>query len=409
MGNVVWIINQYGSTPETGIGGRSYYLAKELAKRGATVYLVVSSFNHLLRTPPDVSQSISVEQRDGFKVVWVKVPEYRSAHSKLRVLNWFLFSWKLRALSRLIPDKPDAVLVSSPSPFAFWGARKLAKKYAARLVFEVRDIWPLTLVEIGGFSPKHPFIRLMQWVEDYAYLESDKVVSNLRNAADHMVSRGMLEEKFHWISNGVSIQEASNEEILPDSVSVKIPKGKWLVGYTGTLGLANSIDTLIEAAGLLSHIDDIHFVLIGPGKEKVYLEKMVEEKQLCNVSFIDSVEKKYVHSVLQRMDCLYIAAKMNPLYRFGVSPNKLFDYLYSGKPIVYAIDSGSYKPVEELGCGLQVKPECPRGLADGILELYKMPSELHARMGELGRNGAIEQYEYGALAAKLEQVLFEGD
>ena len=120
----------------------------------------------------------SIEAVAGFSVVWLKMPPYAQAHSKQRVLNWFLFAWRLRRLANIIPHQPDAVLCSSPSLIAFLGAQRLAKKYQARLVFEVRDIWPQTLIELGGHSPNHPLIRLMQWVENKAYRDADRVVSN---------------------------------------------------------------------------------------------------------------------------------------------------------------------------------------------------------------------------------------
>lgn len=111
--------------------------------------------------------------------------------------------------------------------------------------------------------------------------------------------------------------------------------------------------------------------------------------------------------MLGRFDACYIGLTKDPLFRFGVSPNKLFDYLYSGKPILYAIDSGSYKPVEDIGAGLQIEPQNPKALADAILQLYHMPQEQRQQLGDNGKRAAIEQYEYGMLARQLAGVLFE--
>ena len=186
------IINQYASTLKTGIGGRSYYLGRELARQGHKVYLVASSFTHLLREQPKVSEEFTIETiEDNFSFLWVRMPEYTGAHHKKRVWNWFSFSFKLTKLHKVIEQKPDVVVASSPSPFVFLGAQWLAKKYKAKLAFEVRDIWPLTLIELGEYSSNNLFIRLMQWVEDKAYRDSDIVISNLNNAAEHMVMRGM--------------------------------------------------------------------------------------------------------------------------------------------------------------------------------------------------------------------------
>ncbi|MBF4317793.1 glycosyltransferase WbuB, partial [Vibrio anguillarum] len=160
MSKTVWIVQQYASTPATGIGGRHYYLGRELVKLGYKVYLIASASHHLLREKPVLNQPFKIETlEEGFYFVWVNMPDYTEAHSKQRALNWFLFPWQIQKLARKIADKPDAVLSSSPSLIAFLGAQRLAKKFKARLVFEVRDIWPLTLTEIGGYSPKHHFIR----------------------------------------------------------------------------------------------------------------------------------------------------------------------------------------------------------------------------------------------------------
>lgn len=404
----IWIINQYGSTPETGVGGRHYYFAKELAKQGYKVYEVASATDHLLHTQPKIQDDITFEEIvDNFTFVWVKMPHYAEAHSKQRVVNWFLFSWKIQKLSKLIKDKPDAILCSSPSLISFLGAQRLAKKYNARLVFEVRDIWPLTLCELGGYSPKHPFIRFMQWVENKAYRDSDKVVSNLKNSVEHMVVHGLKRDKFTWVANGFSLDEVNKKVPLSAEVEQQLPKNKFIVGYTGTLGVANSMGVLLNAAEQLKDNTDIAFVLVGGGKEKETLQAQAREKKLTNVTFINPIPKVQIQAMLNQFDACYIGLTKDPLFRFGVSPNKLFDYLYSGKPILYGIDSGEYEPVAEAQAGLQLEPENPQALADAILQLYQMSEEQRQHMGENGRKTALEQYEYGMLAQKMAKVLFD--
>ncbi|AKX46111.1 glycosyl transferase family 1 [Thiopseudomonas alkaliphila] len=404
----VWIINQYGSTPETGAGGRHYYFAKELVKQGYKVYEIASATDHLFHTQPKLQGDISFEKVvDGFTFVWVKMPPYAEAHSKQRAINWFLFPWKIQKLIKLIDDKPDAILCSSPSLITFLGAQRLAKKYKARLVFEVRDIWPLTLCELGGFSPKHPFIRFMQWIEKKAYTESDKVVSNLKNSVDHMVQHGLKREKFTWIANGFSLDEVNQKVNLSAASLAQLPKDKFIIGYTGTIGVANSLDTLLLAAEKLKKHEEIAFVIVGRGKEKEKLITQVEELNLKSVSFVDSIPKIQIQSMLKYFDACFIGLTKDPLFRFGVSPNKLFDYLYSGKPILYAIESGEYRPVTASAAGLQVAPENPEELANSILKLYQLTAQERQEMGENGRKAAIEQYEYGMLAQKMAKVLFD--
>ncbi|TXY30860.1 glycosyltransferase family 4 protein [Vibrio mimicus] len=406
MSKTVWIVHQYASTPETGMGGRHYYLGRELAKQGYKVYLIASASHHLLREKQVFDQPFKVETlEEGFHLVWVNMPDYTEAHSKQRALNWFLFPWRIQKLTAFIEDKPDVVLSSSPSPIAFLGAQRIAKKYKSRLVFEVRDIWPLTLTEIGGYSPNHPFIRFMRWVEYKAYHDSDAVVSNLKNSVEHMAGRGMNPAKFSWIPNGFSLDEVNQKISLNENSAAKIPEGKFIVGYTGTLGVANALDTLIDAADSLKEYSDIVFVLVGGGKEKALLQSIVIEKGLRNVTFIDPVPKVEIQAMLSRFDVCYIGWLNDQLYRFGIGANKIPEYLYSGKPVLHAY-SGACDPIKEAKAGLQVRAQDSEQLADAVLSLYQMPAEERLVMGENGRKAALKQYEYGQLANQLIKVLF---
>lgn len=407
MNKTVWIINQYASTPEYGYAGRHYYLGKELAKLGYNVYLIASAAHHLLREKPRVSSTFQLEkEEDRFTVVWTKMPQYDQAHSKGRILGWFLFPWRIRQLASVIPEKPDVVLCSSPSLLSFIGAKSLARKFGARLVFEVRDIWPLTLIDIGGYSPRHPFVRLLQWVEDKAYRDSDRVVSNLKNAVEHMASRGMRRDKFAWVPNGFSMDEVSLNVPLNTKAESQLPKDKFLVGYTGTLGVANAMNTLIAAAERLKEHHDLAFVMVGDGKEKPALRQLAEQKGLSNVYFVDPIPKVEIQAMLARFDGCYISWLNDSLYRFGIGANKIPEYLFSGKPVIHSY-SGACDPIGEAGAGLRIPAEDDKQLADAVLSLYKMDREERAAMGANGKRAAMEQYEYSQLAKRLAGVLFD--
>lgn len=403
----IWIINQYSSTPETGVGGRHYYFAKSLAQLGYEVYLVGAAFTHLLREPPVLENNFKVEPiADNFNFVWVKMPTYSEAHSKKRIANWFSFAWKITKLKNILP-KPDVILYSSPSLVGYLGAEKLACDLSVPLAFEVRDIWPLTLCELGGYSENHPFIRLLQWIEDRAYKNSDFVLSNLKNSYEHMQSRGMKPEKFAWVPNGFLKEEVESAQPLEQSTLDQLPKDKFIVGYAGTLGIANALDSFIRAANELKGYSEIAFVLVGNGKLKQRLQQQVEELGLTNVYFVDAIPKRQVQSLLKVFNVCYIGLTKDPLFRFGVSPNKLFDYLYAGKPILYAIDSGRYTPVTDSESGIQIEPENVEHIVDGVLKLYNMSPKERAVMGSNGHQEAVQSYEYGSLTKKLASILFK--
>lgn len=405
MKKVFWLINQYSSTPEVGLGGRHYYLAEELALQGHKVYVVASSYNHLQRYNINQDKSFHIEEiNENFAFVWVKVPKYKEAHSKKRILNWFIFSAKLFRLRNIGLDKPDVILYSSPSPFGYYSSSFLAQYFKVPFVFEVRDIWPLTLIELGGISKKHPLIKVMQWTEDIAYKNADFVFSNLYNAKEHMVSRGMIASKFEWIPNGFSLREISDKEDLEQNTLAIIPKKKFIVGYTGTIGTANAIDDLVEAAFLLQNYPEIHFLLVGNGKDKTKIINLSHKYKLKNITFIDSIPKKQVQSVISFFNVCFIGSQKKSIYRFGVAPNKIPEYLYSGKPIIHAF-SGNGCLIKESGAGLSIQSGSPVEISNAILELYNTPPDVLDKMGIRGKKFALKNLNYENIAKKLTLTL----
>lgn len=401
----IWIINQYASTPDTGMGGRHYYLAEELAKQGHQVFLIAGSFSHLLRKPLTIEKEFQVDEiSNNMKFVWVKLPSYAEAHSKQRIFNWFIFSNKIRQLRGIIKEKPDLILYSSPSPIGYLGSKWLANFYKSKYCFEVRDIWPLTLLELGGYSKNHPFIRLMQWIEDRAYKKSDFVISNLFNAVEHMQSRGMDKKKFHWIPNGFSMDELFNPELLNNQIISLIPKNKFIVGYTGTIGVANAIDTLIDAALLSREYDDIHYVLVGGGKEKQIMQERVANLGLNNITFIDPIPKKQIQSMIALFDVCYIGWHKNSLYRFGIAPNKIPEYLFSGRPIIHAF-SGNGDLVTIANAGITVEAEEPHAIVKAIKTLKNMSIADRNEMGENGHRYVVEILQYKQLSKKIVELI----
>lgn len=402
----IWIINQYASTPETGMGGRHYYFAKELAKQGHNVYLIAASYTHILHKPAKVEQNYETQSNNGFNFVWVKMPHYQHAHSIKRVFNWFWFAWKLRGLKNNIQDKPDVILCSSPSLVSFLGAKQLAKHFKARLIFDVRDIWPLTLIELGGYSRKHPFVRVLQWIENLVYKESDHVISNWPYAVEHMIHHGLNRANFTWLPNGFSLEEFETKIALSPSQLGKIPKGKFIIGYTGTLGKANALDVLLNTAQIMKSIEDIAFVIVGGGKEEDELIREIKERELDNIYYLGSISKAQIPSMLSNFDVCYVGFRKNPLYRFGSSLNKLPEYFASRKPIIYSIDS-PFKPVNDADAGITVPAESPEDIAAAITKIKKLSPAERQTLGENGYRYALENHEYGVLAEKLINILVD--
>lgn len=402
----ILLINHYFSTPATGNGGRTHYLARELVRLGHNVTVVGARRHHLLLKETSDDALPSEEEIDGYRLLRLNVPRYARANDKRRILAWFTFAFRLLVLHKKLGALPDVVLFSSPHPIGYLGAEYLARASGARLVFEVRDIWPLTLIQLGGYGQWHPFIRFLQWIEDRAYSRSDCVVSNLEGALEHMAARGMDKRKFTWIPNGIALDEVLKPAQLSPQVAAQIPVAGLRVVYAGTLGAANALYTLIRSVALIRDLADVTILLVGQGQERAKLEAQCYALGLHNIRFLGAVPKAQVQSLISACDVCYLGWHASPLYCFGIAANKLPEYLYSGKPIVHSY-SGENDPIAKFSAGITVPAEDPKGLADAIRRLHIMSNEQRQFMGENGRRAAIEHYDYRVLARRLERVLVD--
>lgn len=399
----IWIINEYAGNPNYGRAYRHYYMAKELVKRGYRVHIITASFSHLLSRPIEVKKIFSFEETDGINYIFVRVPHYSHAYDKKRVLKWFVFTLRLFKLSSIKIEKPDIIIVSVTEPFPFLAGYYLAKKFRSKLIYEVRDLWPLTLIELGNYSRWHPLIMLMQLCENFAYKKADAVISVLPNAKDYMIQHGMSSEKFHYIPNGISfdtVRDAPLEAFVENS----IPNNKFIIGYVGTIGISSALEHLIEAANILREFKEIHFIITGEGANKKTLLDLVNKLNLKNITFTGYIPQSQIQTLIKKFDVCYVGAKRRKLYEYGISFNKLFEYMYAGKPILFAINS-NYNLVEEYKCGISIPAEDPKAIAEAILKLYKMPEEERRMLGENGRKCLEKYHSIPVLVDKLEKLI----
>jgi len=407
--NILYI-DHYAGGPAYGMEYRPHYFAREWARDGHSVTIVAASHSHVRSKQPTVAGTFASERVDGVKYVWCSTPAYRGNNAG-RVVNIFAFLRRLYQSDKWLPDTPDAVIASSTYPLDIWPARRLARRHGALLVWEVHDLWPLSPIEIGGMSPRHPFVMLLQRAEDDACRHADAVVSILPCAASHLEARGMARAKFTHIPNGIDPLEweGSGAVPLPAPHAAEIAQaraqGRFLVAYAGAHGPANALHTLVEAAAALRD-EPVTFLLVGDGSEKRALQRRVQDERLMNVRLLDPVPKAAIPMLLQAMDALYIGLRSEPLFRFGISPNKLMDYMMSAKPVICAIRAGN-DPVAEAGCGLTIAPEDPAELGSAVRRMAAMTAEDRARMGEAGRRYVAREHLYPVLARRFMALLLE--
>lgn len=404
----ILLINHYVGGGEYGMEYRPYYLAKEWVKMGHTIYLVGATYSHLRLKNPQVSRDLAVENREGINYIWVKTPAY--VGSMKRIVNMATFVGKLECYAKKLAKMcaPNLVIASSTYPIDIYPARKIAKLAGAKLCYEVHDLWPLSPMLIGGYSPKHPFIRVMQKGEDDCYKYSDKVISLLWNSEEHMRERGLAPGKFACVPNGFSKDEWSEDaanQPLPEEHQKAFDalKGMVIVGFAGSFAASGALDTLINAAAILKDRNDIHFVLVGKGPEKEHIKQMVTDRTLANVTILPAVAKKLIPAINARFDIAYMGGVHSILHKYGTSYNKMTDSMLSGKPIIQAVDEPGCV-AERVGCGIQVEAENPQLVADAVLKLASMPVEDRIAMGKKGNVYAKENLEWGTLATDFLKV-----
>ncbi len=406
--NILYI-NHYAGSERHGMEFRPYYMAKRWAAEGHGVTVAASSFSHLRTNNPDLGGKKSLAQTiDGIRYFWIAGNGY-SGNNLGRIRNMLSFLWGLYRYRKQIvgEGKPDAVIASSTYPLDIYPARHIARKYGAMLIYEVHDLWPLSPIELGGMSPKHPYIRLMQAAENYCYKHSDYVVSLLPNAQQHMVLHGMAPEKFIYIPNGIERSEWDVPFHYPQVYREKLKQyrddGWFLVGYTGAHGIANALDSYVEAGEKLRG-KKIKLISVGPGPERDRLIKKAHDMGLDDVvEFLPPVKRDRVPELLDQFDALYVGLQRQPLFRFGVSPNKLMDYMMAGKPVVFAIDAPN-DMVEEAQCGVSIPPEDSGAIAQAVLKLAALPEKERQDMGERGKLYILSHNEYDVLAEKFLKV-----
>lgn len=399
-------VNHYAGSPSYGMEYRPFYMAREWVRAGHQVRIVAADRSHIRAVTPDLKQASRMDEViEGVCYSWLKTPVY-DGNGFGRVKNMASFVSQLYSTARSWADaeKPDVVIASSTYPMDIWAAKRIADLAKAKLIFEVHDLWPLSPIELGNMSRWHPFIMLVQAAEDYAYRHSDLVVSMLPNVREYMVSRGMKPEKLRIVPNGIDPAEwLEDGDVLSEDVSKLLSElkgqGKAIVGYAGTHGVANALDAFIDAAKLIDD-DKVVFVLVGGGPDKLVLQERVRGEKLKNVVFVPPVKKTQIPALLQFFDVAYIGLQRQPLFRFGIAPNKLMDYMMAARPVLMAIDAGN-DPVRDAGCGLTVEPENPDAIARGVKKLLAQGKDELAEMGARGRAYILAHHTYPVLAKKF--------
>ncbi len=405
----IWILNHYAHPPDLPGATRHYELAKDLAKCEHQVTIIATSFHHYLHkeTRLQPGENWKVEDLGSSQFVWIRTPPYQQ-NDRQRVRNMIMFMVRAIRLSRKLPDlvpkigKPDVVIGYSPHLLTPLAACWIAYRFHVPFVIEIADLWPQTIIDMGEFNSSHPVIKSLQALEKFLYQKADCIITLLPFAHNYITACGIPSEKVIWIPTGVDLSrftedthELANHEFFQ-------------VMYLGAHGQANALDVTIEAAKIVKEMGfgEIHFVFMGDGPEKTKLIALAKEFGLTNVEFRDPVPKKDVHNALREADAFLFNLEDVAVFKYGISPNKLFDYMITGKPVITSVEAKG-NPVEKARCGLIVPPRDPKALAEALIKIYRMSPDEREEMGHRGQEYVKEHHDISKLAGLLEHTLTE--
>ncbi|WP_081961994.1 glycosyltransferase family 4 protein [Colwellia psychrerythraea] len=391
--------NHYSGSVNFAREWRSYYLSKGFLSWGHEVSVVCASTHHMHREIVEQNESFINKNVDGVNFSWIKVPSY-AGNGLSRIKSMLTFGAKVLfsdPISTLGLSQPDLIIASSVHPFHLLGALRWARKYKVPVFFEVRDPWPLSLNLLLGLSKWHPFSLLLQLFQYIGHKYTDKTISLAINLEPYMREHGLDEGKFLYVCNGIDkTQERASNSALDEKLTRLRDKYKRIIIYTGSHGVPNALEYVIDAFNSID-VSSIALVLVGDGKEK---KNLIKRNCNSNCYFFPPVNKDEIQRVLSFADICIISWQDISMYKYGVSPNKVFDYMWAKKPIIQALNSPQNQ-VELANCGVNVKPGDTFEIKEAILDLSNRTDDELTHLGEKGYDFLMENYEFKDLAKKI--------
>ena len=401
-GHTVWIINHYAQLPAGSGGTRHFDLARHLHDLGWKSWIFAASVElNTQRQRLEKHEHARSESVDGVNFRWVNTPGYEG-NGPGRIINMIVFSWKMLARKTTAGlERPALIIGSTVHPLAAAAAALLAKRYRVPFIFEVRDIWPETLIALGHTRRYGPVAILLGMLEKWLCRQSCRVVSVLPGYADYVMERKIRAPEVVHIPNGINLEHIGKVYPFEKPDTFRLT-------YLGAHGTANDLHTLVRAMELieLSHgVASIECHLIGSGPMKQALVDYCAARGLKQVIFHAPVSKSRIAATAADTEAFVLCGRKLPsLYKYGISMNKIPDYMAMGRPVIIALESAN-NPILEAQAGICVRPESPEELAEAIIGMAGMNVAELRGMGQRGRQYIEQKQNMKTLAKTLADVM----
>lgn len=412
----IWIIDHYSSEPVYGGISRQYDFAKELANRGHNVVIIASSFSHFTHSYISEKKKLESEINEKVHYIYLRTSAYMSNSGVGRLKNMLSFWRAVKKNMAEIAEKygsPDTVTGCSVHPFAWVAAYQVSKEYGCRFCVEVRDFWPGIWVWGGEKFKYHPMVIFFGILEKWAYAKADRIIYSMRYGNRYICDElGIPREKAFLIGQPMDCDRydknaVDKKELLPKEMT-DFAEQSFVCTFAGYYMTYEGIYTMLEAAEKLQQKNlPIKMIFVGSGQEEEGMKQFVKEHHLNNVYIGGRISKEAIPALLRMSDiCMaHLQVKGHEgVYKYGVSKNKVIEYLYSGACTLYGfIDKNDW--VAESGAGYIFTPYSSEELSECIEKVYFMSPEEKQKFGDCGRQFIEENHKVQILTEKLEQVL----
>lgn len=395
----VWFFDHYAGPPSTTPATRTFDLGKELVRMGHQFTIFACSFNHYSFAEEQLQpgQLFRFTELEGVRFVWIRGIPYKR-NDGWRFLNMLIYALLTSLAGLWLQPRPDIIIGATVHPLAPVGAFFLSRLRGCRFWLDIVDIWPESLVDLGHLRASSLIARIISTIERFSLHNAELVTSSLPNIATYVRDQGLTGKLTVWIPIGIHSDRASlvqEAEALPE-------RSVFTVAYAGGFAPAHALDVILEAAANIKTKGKppVQFVLIGDGPEMARIKARISELGLTNVQLTGFISKEQLYARLAQADGCLVTGKNLPVYRYGVSFNKIFDYLLVGRPVIFALNSPN-NPVADAGAGLSVPAENPEALADAIVQLCDTPAHIRREMGRRGHEFVLNEFNYAVIARRL--------
>ena len=409
----IWIMNHYAGSMFFDKGGRHYNFAKYLRRAGYEPVIFCANSKHGQQELFFENQDLwheHIAEEIATPFVFVKARTYQG-NGKQRVLNMIDFYRNVKKTAReyvKTHKKPDIIYASSVHPLTLVAGIQLAKHFGVKCICEVRDLWPESIVAYSKrFTKNHPLIKLLYLGEKWIYKKADSLIFTMEGAYDYIVEQGWEKDiprsKVHYINNGVDLEafQYNREHFQVEDSDLKDPN-IFKVVYTGSIRRVNNLGLLLDAAKRVTD-PRVRFLIWGDGDERPLLEQRVRDEKIGNVIIKGKVEKKYIPYIVSQADLNFAHNTPSPLFRFGISFNKIFDYFAAGKPILTDFPC-AYNPVIQSNSGVAVENATAAEVARAIEKMVALEEAEYMKFCSNALKAA-ETYDFKNLTQKLIDII----